>query len=49
LVPLAALIGYIAASRLAERDPKRFAQLGANQWAVTDAVAAAQHPAEAAA
>ena len=40
LVPLAALIGYITASGLATKDPKRFAQLGSNQWAVTDAVAA---------
>jgi len=42
LIPLFALIGWFVASRLAANDPKRYAQLGANQWAVTDAVAVAE-------
>ena len=38
LVPLAAIVGYLMAAGLQSRDPKRFAQLGSNAWATTDAV-----------
>jgi amino acid transporter len=41
LVPLAAIIGYFVAAGLQSRDPKRFAQLGSNAWATTDAVQSA--------
>jgi amino acid transporter len=40
LVPAFGIIGYLVAARLAAADPRRFAALGANQWATTDAVAA---------
>lgn len=39
LIPLAGLIGYAIAGRLAIRDPRRFEQLGSNDWAHTDPVA----------
>ncbi len=41
LVPLSAIIGYFIAAGLQSRDPKRYAQLGSNAWATTDAVKAA--------
>ena len=35
-VALFAAIGYLAATRLKARDPKRFAAMGDNDWATGD-------------